>query len=69
MPKKNQRRGKLNLTVTTDHKTKAEKPAQTLGRSKSNLFEFLIDQEWNASLHLAPKKNIREAGPRKKSSG
>jgi hypothetical protein len=38
------KKAKLNLTISSEHRARAEKLAKKLNRSISNLFEWLIDR-------------------------
>lgn len=57
------KRVKLNLTVSPDHKAKAQRLAKKLNRSKSNLFEFLIDKACSNVRKEAVKVTARGTKP------
>lgn len=57
------KRVKLNLTVSPEHKAKAQRLAKKLNRSKSNLFEFLIDKACTTVRSKAAKATVRAVKP------
>jgi predicted HicB family RNase H-like nuclease len=53
--KKNQNKGKLNLTVREEQRNKLEQMASSENRSVSNLIEVMADERWK---RLAEQQGI-----------
>lgn len=51
---KSDKKPKLNLTVSTDKRQLAARLATHHNRSVSNLFEFLIEKEWQRVRRVSP---------------
>src|SRR5215469_9627893 len=57
-PKKNNNKGKINLTVREEQRNKLEKMAASEKRSVSNLVEVMADERWE---RLAEQQGIAYA--------
>jgi uncharacterized protein (DUF1778 family) len=59
-PKKNNNKGKINLTVREEQRNKLEKMAALEKRSVSNLIEVMADERWE---RLVEQRGIAYAKP------
>jgi len=63
-PKKNNNKGKINLTVREEQRNKLEKMAALEKRSVSNLIEVMADERWERLVEqqgIAYAKTVAEA--------